>query len=228
LRRWNRDCAMIFQQFNLVPRLDVLTNVLLGRLNHRSTVSSILNMFTREERIMAIAALERLGIEQTATAAGRHVVRWPTAARGHRPRLMQRAAGTARRRADRLARPAECQDRHGRAEEHQRARRHHRDHQPAHTGYGAGLLPADHRMAAAALCSTAAPRISTARLSSRFTGPTVRFWTKPLHPPASTYLLRRWQCRWRSSRSCCKAFEPSPPKSPARVKGKSELTPRTA
>jgi phosphonate transport system ATP-binding protein len=66
LRTWQRDCAMIFQQFNLVPRLDVLTNVLLGRLNHRSTVLSILNMFTREERIMAIGALERLGIEQTA------------------------------------------------------------------------------------------------------------------------------------------------------------------
>ncbi|RVH08698.1 phosphonate ABC transporter ATP-binding protein [Sinorhizobium meliloti] len=66
LRRWQRDCAMIFQQFNLVPRLDVLTNVLLGRLNHRATALSILNMFTREERIMAIAALERLGIEQTA------------------------------------------------------------------------------------------------------------------------------------------------------------------
>ena len=66
LRRWQSDCAMIFQQFNLVPRLDVLTNVMLGRLNHRSTVSSILSLFTREERIMAIAALERLGIEQTA------------------------------------------------------------------------------------------------------------------------------------------------------------------
>ncbi|WP_037385205.1 phosphonate ABC transporter ATP-binding protein [Sinorhizobium americanum] len=66
LRTWQRDCAMIFQQFNLVPRLDVLTNVLLGRLNHRSTVSSILSLFTREERIMAIGALERLGIEQTA------------------------------------------------------------------------------------------------------------------------------------------------------------------
>ncbi|MCF6369915.1 phosphonate ABC transporter ATP-binding protein [Rhizobium halophilum] len=66
LRRWQRDCAMIFQQFNLVPRLDVLTNVLLGRLNHRSTAMSLLNVFTREERIMAIAALERLGIEQTA------------------------------------------------------------------------------------------------------------------------------------------------------------------
>ena len=60
LRNWQRDCAMIFQQFNLVPRLDVLTNVLLGRLNYRSTVMSILNLFTREERIMAIAALERL------------------------------------------------------------------------------------------------------------------------------------------------------------------------
>jgi phosphonate transport system ATP-binding protein len=66
LRRWQRDCAMIFQQFNLVPRLDVLTNVLLGRLNHRSTVMSVLGLFSREERIMAIAALERLGIEQTA------------------------------------------------------------------------------------------------------------------------------------------------------------------
>jgi len=66
LRRWQRDCAMIFQQFNLVPRLDVLTNVLLGRLNHRSTSLSLLNVFSREERAMAIAALERLDIARTA------------------------------------------------------------------------------------------------------------------------------------------------------------------
>jgi len=66
LRRWRRDCAMIFQQFNLVPRLDVLTNVLLGRLNHRSTALSVLGLFSRDERIMAIAALERLGIERVA------------------------------------------------------------------------------------------------------------------------------------------------------------------
>ncbi|MBE1504551.1 phosphonate transport system ATP-binding protein [Rhizobium viscosum] len=69
LRSWQRDCAMIFQQFNLVPRLDVLTNVMLGRLNHRSTILSLLNVFSREERIQAIAALERLGIEQTALQA---------------------------------------------------------------------------------------------------------------------------------------------------------------
>ncbi|RUY33537.1 phosphonate ABC transporter ATP-binding protein [Mesorhizobium sp. M7A.F.Ca.US.001.04.1.1] len=66
LRRWQRDCAMIFQQFNLVPRLDVLTNVLLGRLNYRSTALNILSIFSREERAMAISALERLGIVQTA------------------------------------------------------------------------------------------------------------------------------------------------------------------
>ena len=66
LRDWQRDCAMIFQQFNLVPRLDVLTNVLLGRLNHRNTVLNLLNIFTREERARALIALERLGIEQTA------------------------------------------------------------------------------------------------------------------------------------------------------------------
>ncbi|MBZ9653290.1 phosphonate ABC transporter ATP-binding protein [Phyllobacterium lublinensis] len=66
LRNWQRDCAMIFQQFNLVPRLDVLTNVLLGRLNHRSTFKSLLGMFSREERAMAIAALERLDIVKTA------------------------------------------------------------------------------------------------------------------------------------------------------------------
>lgn len=67
LREWQRDCAMIFQQFNLVPRLDVITNVLLGRLNHRSTASSLLGLFSAQERAMAINALERLDIARTAT-----------------------------------------------------------------------------------------------------------------------------------------------------------------
>ncbi|HTV67830.1 MAG TPA: phosphonate ABC transporter ATP-binding protein [Rhizobiaceae bacterium] len=66
LRRWHRDCAMIFQQFNLVPRLDVLTNVLLGRLNHRRTSLNLLGVFSQEERARAISALERLDIAHTA------------------------------------------------------------------------------------------------------------------------------------------------------------------
>jgi len=66
LRRWRRDCAMIFQQFNLVPRLDVMTNVLLGRLNEHGAVGSILGLFSRDERLRAIAALDRLGIAEQA------------------------------------------------------------------------------------------------------------------------------------------------------------------
>src|SRR5215475_8478766 len=32
LRKWRARSAMIFQQYNLIGRLDVLTNVLMGRL----------------------------------------------------------------------------------------------------------------------------------------------------------------------------------------------------
>jgi phosphonate transport system ATP-binding protein len=67
LRDWQRDCAMIFQQFNLVPRLDVITNVMLGRLNRRNTLLSLLQIFSEEEQLMALKALERLDIAQTAT-----------------------------------------------------------------------------------------------------------------------------------------------------------------
>jgi len=66
LRAWRADCAMIFQQFNLVPRLDVLTNVLLGRLNSRSTLQSLFSVFSHGERLEAIAALDRLDIAPVA------------------------------------------------------------------------------------------------------------------------------------------------------------------
>ncbi len=67
LRGWQRDCAMIFQQFNLVPRLDVITNVMLGRLNGRNPVLNLLQIFTADEQFEALKALERLDIAQTAT-----------------------------------------------------------------------------------------------------------------------------------------------------------------
>lgn len=62
LRQWRRDCAMIFQQFNLVERLDVLTNVLIGRLAEHGFASSMLMRFSDEERTMAIHALDRLDL----------------------------------------------------------------------------------------------------------------------------------------------------------------------
>ena len=66
LRDWRTACAMIFQQFNLIPRLDVLTNVLVGRLNHRGTIASLFGLFTPAERAMALQALERFDLLETA------------------------------------------------------------------------------------------------------------------------------------------------------------------
>jgi len=66
LRDWRTSCAMIFQQFNLIPRLDVLTNVLIGRLNHRGTLASLLGLFSAAERATALRALERFDLLDTA------------------------------------------------------------------------------------------------------------------------------------------------------------------
>ena len=66
LRDWRRDCAMIFQQFNLITRSDVLTNVLIGRLNRRPLLSSLLGLFSVAERAMAVRVLERFGLLDTA------------------------------------------------------------------------------------------------------------------------------------------------------------------
>ena len=63
---WRADCAMIFQQFNLIPRLDVLTNVMLGRANSMGLVKSVFKLFSDAERHEALLALERLGIVETA------------------------------------------------------------------------------------------------------------------------------------------------------------------
>jgi len=65
-RAWQQSCAMVFQQFNLVPRLDVLTNVLLGRLNSHHTLPSLFKVFSSDERLAALMALDRLGIASIA------------------------------------------------------------------------------------------------------------------------------------------------------------------
>jgi phosphonate transport system ATP-binding protein len=66
LRDWRRRCAMIFQQFNLVDRLDVLNNVLLGRLAHTPGWRALLKAWPRQDRAMAFAALQQLDIAQLA------------------------------------------------------------------------------------------------------------------------------------------------------------------
>jgi phosphonate transport system ATP-binding protein len=62
LRAWRARSAMIFQQFHLVNRLDVLTNVLLGRLSYHWTLPSLCKRFSVAERALALQALQRLDI----------------------------------------------------------------------------------------------------------------------------------------------------------------------
>jgi phosphonate transport system ATP-binding protein len=66
LRRWRTACAMVFQQFNIVGRLDVLTNVLMGRLHFTPTLRSMLKLWAPEDRALAISALEQFDIASLA------------------------------------------------------------------------------------------------------------------------------------------------------------------
>ena len=66
-RSWQADCAMIFQQFNLVPRLDVVSNVLHGLLNKRGLAATLMNFWPRADIDRAVAILGRLGIAEQAT-----------------------------------------------------------------------------------------------------------------------------------------------------------------
>jgi phosphonate transport system ATP-binding protein len=66
LREWRAGTAMIFQQFNLVNRLDVLTNVLIGGLIHVPAHRMLLRWFTKAEQTRAAELLDHLGLLEVA------------------------------------------------------------------------------------------------------------------------------------------------------------------
>lgn len=66
LRQWRRRCAMIFQQFNLCPRLDVITNVLVGVVAERPLASSLMKFFPAADRARAILELDALDMAHAA------------------------------------------------------------------------------------------------------------------------------------------------------------------
>jgi len=66
LRKTRRKIGMVFQQFNLVKRSTVMTNVLAGRLGFTPTRSSLFGHFSKPDRELARVALERLGISDQA------------------------------------------------------------------------------------------------------------------------------------------------------------------
>jgi phosphonate transport system ATP-binding protein len=62
VRRIRGNVGFVFQQFNLVNRLSVITNVLIGTLSRLPLWRTLTFRFPEEERRLAIAALQRVGI----------------------------------------------------------------------------------------------------------------------------------------------------------------------
>ena len=62
LREARRNIGLIFQQFNLIGRLTAIKNVLGGRLGHALAWRVILRLFARQDRQLALANLDRVGL----------------------------------------------------------------------------------------------------------------------------------------------------------------------
>ena len=73
LRKVRRQIGMVFQQFNLVKRSSVLTNVLAGRLGYVNPGASLAYRFPARDREMAWKALERVGITDQAHKQAREL-----------------------------------------------------------------------------------------------------------------------------------------------------------
>jgi phosphonate transport system ATP-binding protein len=66
IRKQRARIGFVFQQFNLVDRLPVLTNVMAGGLGRMPLARSVVRWFTREEQNAALRALGRVGIPDCA------------------------------------------------------------------------------------------------------------------------------------------------------------------
>ncbi len=66
MRNVRRQIGMVFQQFNLVKRSSVLTNVLSGRLGYVSPYQSLFNYFSPADHQRAMDNLEQLGLANKA------------------------------------------------------------------------------------------------------------------------------------------------------------------
>ncbi|WP_424767578.1 phosphonate ABC transporter ATP-binding protein [Paenibacillus sp. sgz302251] len=66
LRSMRSEMGMVFQQFNLLPRMTVLTNVIAGHFADMPLWRSLIGAFRREDQARALAALREVGIAHLA------------------------------------------------------------------------------------------------------------------------------------------------------------------
>lgn len=66
LRQYRRGIGMIFQSFNLIQRTTVLRNVLAARVAEMGFLKTFLGIYTKEDKIKSLNALEQLGILEKA------------------------------------------------------------------------------------------------------------------------------------------------------------------
>ena len=62
LRRFRRKVGMVFQSFNLVTRTTVINNVLTSRVPDMPLWKSIIGLYTKEDKVIALEALDKVGI----------------------------------------------------------------------------------------------------------------------------------------------------------------------
>lgn len=66
LRKFRRKIGMIFQSFNLVTRTSVIKNVLTAKVPDIPFVRSVFSIFTKDEKLQALEALDKVGIVEKA------------------------------------------------------------------------------------------------------------------------------------------------------------------
>lgn len=64
LRNIRKSIGFVFQDYNLIERSSVLDNVLIGRLGHKSSLKSVLGIFSEEDYQRAIKALNHVGLNE--------------------------------------------------------------------------------------------------------------------------------------------------------------------
>ncbi len=62
LRKFRRKIGMVFQSFNLVTRTSVINNVLTSRVPDMPLFKSIIGLYSKEDKIIALEALDKVGI----------------------------------------------------------------------------------------------------------------------------------------------------------------------